>query len=322
MNINTVLKFVLLFSVICIAGYVNYFIYYNQTLEKLFYSMIIIFIALVANDALITIIRNKIHDIKERYSMRKALSAVLTLLVFAVILGVWFTETTSLIVAYGIISAGIAIALQDVLKNAAGGFIIFFSTPFRAGDRIQVDNNLGDVIDINIFSTSIMETREWVDGDQFSGRILQVPNGFVLNTTIKNYTKDFSFIWDEIFIMLTYDSNWKKAQGIILNIAHEVTSSFEDAALKELTTMGEKYLISQNEVSEKIYTKLTDNWIDLRLRYVVDPRQRRPIKTLLFERILEGFAQEKDIHLASETLEISGFPKIKIDKADGISENW
>jgi small-conductance mechanosensitive channel len=152
------------------------------------------------------------------------------------------------------------------------------STPFRAGDRIQVDNNLGDVIDINIFSTSIMETREWVDGDQFSGRILQVPNSFVLNTTIKNYTKDFSFIWDEIFIMLTYDSNWKKAHGIILNIAHEVTSSFEDAALTELTTMGEKDLISQNEVSEKIYTKLTDNWID--------PRQRRPIKTLLFERIL------------------------------------
>lgn len=232
MNINRVLKFLLLFSLICIAGYVNYFIYYNLTLEKLFYSFVVLFFAVVANDALLTIIRNKMHDVKERYSMRKALTAVLTLLVFAVILGVWFTETTSLIVAYGIISAGIAIALQDVLKNAAGGFIIFFSTPFRAGDRIQVDNNLGDVIDINIFSTSIMETREWVDGDQYSGRILQVPNSFVLNTTIKNYTKDFSFIWDEIFIMLTYDSDWKKARGIILNIAHEATSSFEEAALR------------------------------------------------------------------------------------------
>lgn len=318
MNINKYLKFIVLFFLICVSGYVNYFIYYNQTLEKLFYTLIILFFAFIIYDSVLSIIRSRIHDVKERYSLRKALSAVLTLLVFAVILGVWFTETTSLIVAYGIISAGIAIALQDVLKNAAGGFIIFFSTPFRAGDRIQVNDIVGDVLDINIFSTAIMETREWVDGDQFSGRILQVPNSFVLNTTIKNYTKDFSFIWDEIFIMLTYDSNWKKAQGIILNIAHEVTGTFEDAALKELTTMGEKYLISQNDVSEKIYTKLTDNWIDLRLRYVVDPRQRRPVKTLLFESILEALAKENDIHLASETLEISGFPKIRIDKADGI----
>jgi len=167
-----------------------------------------------------------------------------------------------------------------VLKNIAGGIIIILTAPFKAGDRIQVENDTGDVLDIRLFYSTLMEIREWVDGDQYSGRIVQIPNGFILNKPVKNYTKDFSFIWDEIHFMLTYDSDWKKAKEIVLRITHEIT----------------------------------DNWIDMRLRYVVDPRKRRLVRHLLNEKILEAFDQEKDIKIASVTLEIVGFPPIKTDK--------
>lgn len=159
-----------------------------------------------------------------------------------------------------------------------------------------------------------MEIREWVDGDQYSGRIFQIPNSFILNKTVKNYTKDFSFIWDEITIMLTYESNYKKARDMLKKIAHEISEPFEEKAKIELVSLGDKYLISQADVNENIFIKITDNWIDLRLRYVVDPRKRRLVRHAMSERILEELLPEKDIKIASATFEIVGFPPVKIER--------
>jgi small-conductance mechanosensitive channel len=295
-------------------AYINFIIEYNPTLIKVFYSVIVLLVAYLAKIFTEDLIRRQIHAIGERYTIRKAISTVISILTFGAILAIWFQETTTLVVAYGLFSAGVAIALQDVLRNIAGGIIIILAAPFKAGDRIQIENDTGDVLDIKLFYTTIMEIKEWVDGDQYSGRLLQMPNSFVLNKTVKNYTKEFSFIWDEIHLMLTYDSNWKKAKKIAIKIAHEITGPFEISAKNELIRMGEKYLIHPSDIEEKIYTGITDNWIDMRLRYVVDPRQRRMIRHSLNEKILEAFSQENDIKIASATFDIVGFPHIKIEK--------
>jgi small-conductance mechanosensitive channel len=295
-------------------AYVNYFITYNPTLTKAMYSVLILLIAYLISIFLDNLIKKQIKETRERYSIRKAASTIISILVFGAILGVWFQETTTLVVAFGLLSAGIAIALQDLLRNVAGGLIIFITKPFSAGDRIQVDNDIGDVIDIKIFYTTIMEIKEWVDGDQYSGRIFQIPNSFILNKTVKNYTRDFSFIWDEITIMLTYESNYKKAQEIIKRITHEITESYEEKAKIELENLGEKYFINQADVDENIYTKITDNWIDLHVRYVVDPRKRRLVRHLLSEKILEEMLPRKDMKIASATFEIVGFPPVKLER--------
>ncbi|MCL7475310.1 MAG: mechanosensitive ion channel family protein [ANME-2 cluster archaeon] len=283
-------------------------------MDKILLSIIILLVGYLANYFFGIIIKRQIQEIKERYAFKKAVSTIIAIIAMGALIAVWFKETTSLIVAYGIISAGIAIALQDVLKNVAGGHIIFLSGPFRAGDRIQIETDMGDVLDINVFNTKIMEIRQWVDGDQYSGRIIQLPNSFILNKTVKNYTRDFSFIWDEIHLMLTYDSNWRKAQKIAVDIANDVTKEFEISAKKELQDMGDKYLITPADVESKIYTQITDNWIDMQLRYVVDPRRRRTNKHLLNEKILDAFLKEKDIKIASATYEIVGFPAVRMEK--------
>lgn len=306
-----------IFFLILLTGsiiYVYYFIQPNPTLIKAIYSVVVLLIGYILNIFIENIIKREIQETRERYSIRKAVSTVVSILTFGAIIGVWFQETTTLVVAFGLLSAGIAIALQDLLRNVAGGLIIFFTSPFRAGDRIQVDNDLGDVIDIKIFYTTLMEIREWVDGDQYSGRIFQIPNSFILNKTVKNYTKDFSFIWDEITIMLTYESNYKKARDMLKKIAHEISEPFEEKAKIELVSLGDKYLISQADVNENIFIKITDNWIDLRLRYVVDPRKRRLVRHAMSERILEELLPEKDIKIASATFEIVGFPPVKIER--------
>lgn len=304
---------IFLILLISTMAYINY-LFQNPDLIKVLYSVITLLIAYIANIFTENLIRRQIHETRERYTLRKAVSTIISILFFGAILAIWFQETTTLVVAFGLLSAGIAIALQDVLKNLAGGIIIILTSPFKAGDRIQVENDSGDVLDIKLFSTTVMEIQEWVEADQYTGRLLLIPNSFILNKTVKNYTKDFSFIWDEIHFMLTYDSNWKKAQQIAIKIAHEITSTFEQSAKNELSNMEEKYLIHPSDVEEKIFTKITDNWIDMRLRYVVDPRKRRKVSNSLYEKILEAFNQEKDIKIASATFEIVGFPKIKIEK--------
>lgn len=295
-------------------AYIIHFIEYNSTLIKILYSIIITFIASIANISSGNLLKRRIQDPREKYAVRKTISVITSILAFGAILAIWLQDTTTLVVAYGILSAGVAIALQDVLKNVAGGITIITTAPFKAGDRIQVESNKGDVLDITLFYTTLMEITEWIDGDQYSGRIIQMPNSFILNTTVKNYTKDFSFIWDEIRLMLTYDSNWKKAKEIAIKITHEIANPFEISAKNELSKMGGKYFIHPSDVEEKIYTTITDNWIDMRLRYVVDPRQRRFIKNSLNESMLEAFTKEKDIKIASATFEIVGFPPIKIEK--------
>lgn len=313
MDVRRWIMTIFLILLISSIAYLNYFVEY-PSLIKILYSVITLLIAYLANIFTENLIRSQIHEIRERYTLRKVVSTIISILALGAILAIWFQETTSLVVAYGLLSAGIAIALQDVLKNLAGGIIIILTAPFKAGDRIQVENETGDVLDIRLFYTTMMEIREWVDGDQYSGRLIQMPNNFILNKTVKNYTKDFSFIWDELHLMLTYDSNWKKAQEIAIKTAHEITNPFKLAAKNELSSMEEKYLIHPSDIEEKIYTKITDNWIDLRLRYVVDPRQRRIIRNSLNEKILEAFGQEKDIRIASATFEIVGLPEIKIGK--------
>ena len=305
MGFLRVLNIIALTLMAILITYVNYFtnylVGYEFFLTKILHSVLIILVFYVIKVIIEDIVKVKIHETKERYTLRKAVSIIITFLVFASLFVVWFRETTGLIVAYGILTAGIAIALQDLLKSMAGGVIIFVSRPFRAGDRIEVENIIGDVLDIRNFSTTLMEVHEWVDGDQYTGRIVQLPNSFILSGTVKNYTKDFSFIWDEVQIMLVYGSNWKKAEDIAMNVAKGSLYGFEDSAKKELLNMGEKYFITTYDVETKLYMKIQDNWIDMRLRYVVDPHQRRKIKGMLIQKLFEAFDQEEDINVGSTT---------------------
>jgi small-conductance mechanosensitive channel len=295
--------FILLVLILFIA-YIRYltdfYIFEDRSLlDALLISLIIIFLAYVINSLAGNLILRRVSTARDRYTLRKTVSILVTVLVFASLFAIWVERTSTLFIAYGILSAGIAIALQDVLRNLAGGILIIMSRPFKAGDRIQVGDSTGDVLDIGSFSTAIMEIREWVDADQYTGRILHIPNSFALNQTIKNYTRDYSFIWDEVRILLIYGSNWKKAEDVALKTAGPIVEEFESLAQTELLLMGEKYFTTTYDVQTKLYTKMQENWIEMRLRYVVEPRKRRAVSHLLTSNILEALEKEEDIMIGT-----------------------
>ena len=247
----------------------------------------------------------RITNLKTRYTANKAISVLSIVFIIVICLRVWVTDSASLIVWYGIIGAGLAFALQDVFKNFVGGFLIIISGMYRVGDRISIDDKYGDVMDIGVMNTTLMEIRGWVSGDQPSGRLLLIPNGMVITTPLFNYTGDHSFVWDEIAIPLTYDSNWRLAKDLVLGIVTKETAAMTKKADEEIERIGEKYYLPKKVVDPSAYITFTDNWIMLDVRYVTDARTRRLLRSRLSELILAAIEKEDRITISSSTVTVT-----------------
>jgi len=251
-----------------------------------------------------TIFSKRIGDARMRYSLRKTMRILFLIISSVIILRIWIVNPQALLVAYGLVAAGVAIALQDLFRNFAGGIVLFLTSPYRVGHRVEINGKYGDVIDVGIMYTTLLEMREWVGGDQATGRVSAIPNGVVLSTNINNYTKDHSFIWDEFMLPITYESNWKEASKIIQTILQEETNQYLEDAKKSFSKLEERYYVSSRNIEANVFLSLTDNWIQMSARYVVEARSRRVTQATIMEKILIQLEKHPDIHIASTTLSL------------------
>jgi small-conductance mechanosensitive channel len=274
--------------------------------DKLFYSFVAISASYFFLKLLLEgVISQRIKESKARYSFRKTTQLLFMLVSFIIVLRIWIPNPQALLVAYGLVGAGVAISLQDVFKNFAGALSIFLSGIYRVGDRIEMNGKCGDVIDIGPFYTTLIELREWIDGDQTTGRILFLPNGQVLSYPVHNYTKEHNFLWDEIALPITHDSDWKKAIDIIQGIVKQETSATTKQVEQEISHLEETYYLSKRNIEPAIFITPTENWIMLRIRYVADVRDRRLVRNKLSGLILDAIQKSTGITIASETLTIT-----------------
>lgn len=229
-------------------------------------------------------------------------SASLVIAVFSDYLGRWT-------VALGVAGAGIAFALQEVIASIAGWVGISFGGFFSLGDRVQLGGITGDVIDIGMLRTTIMETGQWVKGDQYSGRIVLVANSFIFKEPVYNYTADFPFLWDELMVPVRHGSDHQVVRKILHAVAEEIVGEFVSHAEGRWEKLTHKYMIEKATVHPMVLMAITDNWLEFNLRYVVEYKQRRLVKDRLFTRILEEFEKtEGKITVASTTIELVGPP--------------
>jgi small-conductance mechanosensitive channel len=214
---------------------------------------------------------------------------------------IWLEAIQSLGTFLGLLSAGIAIALKDLVASLAGWVFIKWRRPFQLGDRVQIGERAGDVVDIRIFQFTLLEIGNWVAADQSTGRIIHVPNARLLTDTLANYTAQFQFIWSEIPVLLTFESNWQKAKGILQQILDETVGGAVADAEKAIKTASRKFLIHFQELTPEVYTSVEDSGVLLTLRFICHPRQRRGTAEEIWEAVLQAFAGEKDIDFAYPT---------------------
>jgi small-conductance mechanosensitive channel len=213
----------------------------------------------------------------------------------------WFKGFQSLATYLGLLSAGLAIALQDLVRSFAGWMFILWRQPFGLGDRIQIGEARGDVIDIRLFRFSLMEIGNWVHADQSTGRVVHIPNGRVFTETLANYSKGFQHIWEEIPVLVTFESDWQKAKRILSEIAKTHTEHLSGPAQEGIRKASRQFMIFYEKLTPIVYTSVADCGVLLTLRFLCEPRRRRGTVEEVWEAILRAFADCPDIDFAYPT---------------------
>jgi small-conductance mechanosensitive channel len=193
-----------------------------------------------------------------------------------------------------------------VITSIAGWFSIMLSNSIRLGQRVKIGDIKGDIIDISVIRTTIMEVGDWVDGDLYNGRITTISNSFMFKEALQNYSADYPFLWDEVRVPIRTESDFKLAREILHEVAMDVCGEFAQESQRIWNKMKGKYRIEDAQVMPTVSMSFDENWITFTIRYVVDYKRRRSTKDKIYTRLLEEIRKHDDvIMIATASLEVT-----------------
>lgn len=260
------------------------------------------------------LLKRRITDTTIRYKAQKGIEILgYGLIILLLLMSFTLNDVKDYTIIIGLFTAGLTFTLQELILSIAGSFYIFFVRVYKPGDRIEINGIKGDVIDIDSIYTTIMEMGEWVSSDNYSGRIVKISNAFVFKGPIKNYSMDFPFVWDELNILVTFDSDIEMAKILVNDVAVELLSDYSEASKAKWQEMVAHYYIENATIDPTIAVRLTDNWVELNLRYITDYKRRRFTKNQLFDEIQKSVNKtEGKVKLASTTLQLLKIPEVDV----------
>ncbi len=286
----------------------------NWLFDPLVGKIVSIFLVIVLVFVILNAIKRKfiikITDTSKRYKARKALNFTGYFLSSMIIIAIFSDQFAKLTVFFGVAGAGIAFAMQEIITSIAGWFAISFSGFFRTGDRVQLGGIKGDVIDIGVLRTTVMECGAWVNGDLYNGRIVRIANSFVFKEPVYNYSADFEFLWDEMIIPVRPETNIEQVLKILTKISEEVVGEYALRATTSWKHIVSKYDIEDAQVTPLITASLLMDRINFTVRYVVDFKHRRITQHNLTVQIVKRFAEhDPPISLAATIIEVEDIRK-------------
>lgn len=264
--------------------------------------------------SLITRYVNKnVKDNSARYRTKKIVRFASYVLISLIAIFSFTGNMEQFGLSLGLITAGLAFALQEVILAMFGWIVIFTTNSYSPGDRIEINGIKGDVIDIGVTKTTLMEIGEWVKSDNYNGRIVQISNSFIFKGPVRNYSTDFPFVWDEIVLPITFSSDLEMVNQIVKHAADDFLLDYAKFAKENWEIMVKKYLIENANVEPSLMFVLNDNWVEFTLRYVVDYKKRGVTKHKLFNEIYHAVQNSGGkVSFASATFELVGMPELKV----------
>jgi small-conductance mechanosensitive channel len=300
-----------------------------DNLHKLVLSAVFIAVALTVRLGIVWLVRRvRGNQPNERlvFWTRQVLAIALALVLGLGLVSIWFDNPARLALPFGIVTAGIAFALQKVITALAGYFVVLRGKTFRVGDRIVMGGVRGDVIALGFIQTTILEmglppassTKKedeevmWVQARQYTGRVVTVTNDKVFDTPVFNYSRLFPFIWEEIRLPIRYEADRHRAEQVLLEAAHRETLDVRRLAQADRERMEREFFVDLSECDPRVYLRITDNWLELTVRFVVEPRRAREVMDRMTRDILEEL-DRAGIVVASQTQEIVGMPTLRVE---------
>ncbi len=236
------------------------------------------------------------------FRSRKAVGYISTVVLVLLLTWIWLPFFNDLGTFLGLLSAGLAIALADVFMDLAGWVFIIFRRPFKVGDRIEINGTAGDVIDIRAFRFTLLEIKNWVDADQSTGRLVHVPNGMLFKYAAANYTEGFFHIWHEIPVLVTFESDWRRAEEILRECITPLAIEEEELRHhQKIASAARDYFISFRELRPTVYISTQDSGVLLTVRVLVEARGRRSVDDQFWRATLDAFEAEPNVELAYPT---------------------
>jgi small-conductance mechanosensitive channel len=281
-------------------------ILFDPTVGKIISVFVIAIIIISISKLIQKNISKIVKDNSSKYKVRKFINFFGFILIILAASLIYSDKLGGLTVAFGVAGAGIAFALQEIIVSIAGWIAITFGRYFKVGDRILLGGVKGDVIDISVMRTTLMECGEWINGDLYNGRVVRISNSFLFKDPVYNYSGDFPFLWDEIVVPIKHGSNVNEVKAIFGDIAESIVGEYSKNANSAWIELVNKYMVENAQIKPLITITFNENWINFTIRYVVDYKSRRGTKDQLFSKILEASKNTPDkIKIAYSTLEIS-----------------
>ena len=273
-----------------------------DTQEKVLASVVAVTVLLLARWLILRAVHRRFEETWVGYRARKVATYTVTIIGVLVLAWIWIDAFTDLPTFLGLVSAGIAIALADVLKNIAGWVYVLSRRPFRVGDRIEIDGAKGDVVDIRLFRFSVMEVGNWVDADQSTGRLIHIPNGLLFTNQVANYTEGFEYIWHEIPVLVTFESDRRLARSLIEQAVRDNTPDIERIAGSRIRDTARNYHIKIGKLTPIVYMTVKDSGVLFTCRFLIAARQQRDVTQSIWEAILNGIDATTAVDLAYPTV--------------------
>jgi small-conductance mechanosensitive channel len=271
--------------------------------------------------ALLRLARRIVRWDKALFWARQAVNLLVAVVVVLGVVSIWFDDPGRLATAAGLLSAGLAFALQKVITATAGYFVLLRGRTFNVGDRIVMGGVRGDVVALSFMQTTILEMGQppvqsdspamWVRSRQYTGRIVTVSNSKVFDEPVYNYTREFPFIWDEIIVPVRYQDDRGKVEKLLLDSAARHTALLSAKARQAAASIERQYGREITDFEPRVYWRLTDNWLELTLRFLAATHDVRELKDAISRDVLNGLDAAK-IQIASATYDIVGLPPVQI----------
>ncbi len=277
------------------------FIEANPIWVKIIISLLVIMIAYIVKSVVTGIAHKRIKENAKYYAFSRVVNYVVATITIVILAVIWINRSFNVSTYMGLLSAGVAIALREYIINVVGWLFIEFKKPFDVTHRIEIAGVKGDVIDLRVFQFSLIEVSSIEEGEQSTGRIIDVPNSFVFTHPVFNYTKGFDYVWSEIDVVLTLESDWKLAKKLLLDMINSNKNINPSDAKNQLTKATRRYRLYYNKTTPIIYTSVNSYGVKLSVRYLCEPKKRRIVSNDLWEQILEMTETNDNIALAYET---------------------
>jgi len=286
---------------------------YDPTVSKIVVYILTILIIIGVSKFIKNYFRKKVASVSSRYQSQKIVSFASYLLIIIASVIIFTDKLGEVSVAFGVAGAGIAFALQEVIASFAGWFAITFNNFYRVGDRVKLGGIRGDVIDIGLLRTTMMEIGDWVDGDLYNGRTVRVLNSFIFKEPVFNYSGEYPFLWDEISIVVRSESDIAMTDKILNDSAAEVVEQYEIDSKEEWEKLVRKFMIEDARIDHMVTCLIDPSGIKFTLRYITNFKLRRITKDLLSRGILNKINDSNGaVELAVSTIELSTRPALEL----------